>query len=149
MDYTVHGILQARILEWVAFPFSRDLPNPGVELRSPTLQADSLPAEPQGKPEVEDIYKERWQEMIRDLQVRSDLGSLTNSAEEAGTYPIENREMLPWLETGDHTWLSADADGGSRGWTEGKGREPSWVRGSQVSVRCPQRNHLLIKNADS
>ena len=23
MDYTVHGILQARILEWVSFPFSR------------------------------------------------------------------------------------------------------------------------------
>ena len=23
MDYTVHGILQARILKWVAFPFSR------------------------------------------------------------------------------------------------------------------------------
>ena len=23
MDYTVHGILQARILEWLAFPFSR------------------------------------------------------------------------------------------------------------------------------
>ena len=48
-DYTVHGILQARILEWGAFPFSRDLPNPGVKPRSPTLQADSLPAEPQGK----------------------------------------------------------------------------------------------------
>ena len=26
-----------------------DPPNPGIELRSPTLQADSLPAEPQGK----------------------------------------------------------------------------------------------------
>ena len=50
MDFTVHGILQARILEWVAFPFSRDLPNPGTESRSPILQADSLPAEPQGKP---------------------------------------------------------------------------------------------------
>ena len=50
MDYTVHGILQARILQWVAFPFSRDLPNPGVKLRSPALQVDSLPAEPQGKP---------------------------------------------------------------------------------------------------
>ena len=49
-DYTVHGILQARILEWVAFPFSGDLPNPGIEPRSPALQADSLPAEPQGKP---------------------------------------------------------------------------------------------------
>ena len=28
MDYTVHGILQAWILERGAFPFSRDLPNP-------------------------------------------------------------------------------------------------------------------------
>ena len=27
----VHGILQARILEWVAFPFSRGIPNPGIE----------------------------------------------------------------------------------------------------------------------
>ena len=32
MDYTVHGILQARILKWVTFPFSRDLPNPGIEV---------------------------------------------------------------------------------------------------------------------
>ena len=50
MDYTVHGILQARILEWVAFLFSRDLPKAGIEPRSPALQADSLPSEPQGKP---------------------------------------------------------------------------------------------------
>ena len=49
-DYTVHGILQARILEWGAFPSPGDLPNPGIEPRSPALQADSLPAEPQGKP---------------------------------------------------------------------------------------------------
>ena len=28
MDYTVHGILQARILEWVAFPFSRESSKP-------------------------------------------------------------------------------------------------------------------------
>ena len=48
-DYTVHGILQARILEWVAVPFSRDLPNPGIKSRSPALRVDSLPAEPQGK----------------------------------------------------------------------------------------------------
>ena len=50
MDYTVHGILQAKILEWVAFPFSSDLPNPGIEPRSLTLQADSLPIELSGKP---------------------------------------------------------------------------------------------------
>ena len=48
--YTVHGILQTRRLEWVAFPSPGDLPNPGIELRSPALQADSLPVEPQGKP---------------------------------------------------------------------------------------------------
>ena len=37
MDYIVHGIPQARILEWVAFSFSRDIPNPGIEPRSPSL----------------------------------------------------------------------------------------------------------------
>ena len=86
----VHGILQARILEWVAVPFSRGssqprdgtqvshiaggfftswatreaqeygsgepvpspghLPNWGIELGSPTVQADSSPAEPPGQP---------------------------------------------------------------------------------------------------
>ena len=44
------GILQARTLEGVAFPFSRGSSQPGIESRSPALQADSLPAEPQGKP---------------------------------------------------------------------------------------------------
>ena len=46
----VHGILQARILEWVAILFPRDLPDPGIELGSPALQADSLLSEPPGKP---------------------------------------------------------------------------------------------------
>ena len=32
------------------FPAPGDLPNPGIEPRSPALQADSLPAEPPGKP---------------------------------------------------------------------------------------------------
>ena len=34
---SVHEILQARILQWVAIPFSRDLPNPEIEPRSPEL----------------------------------------------------------------------------------------------------------------
>ena len=49
MHYTLRGILQARILEWVAFPSPGDLSNPGIKLRSPSLLADSLPAERQGK----------------------------------------------------------------------------------------------------
>ena len=32
------------------FPSPGDLPNPGIEARSPTLQADALPSEPPGKP---------------------------------------------------------------------------------------------------
>ena len=47
---SVYGILQARILEWVASPFSRGLPDPGVEVGSLALQANSLPSEPPEKP---------------------------------------------------------------------------------------------------
>ena len=45
---SVHGILQARILEWVIIPFSKG--SPGIEPRSPALYADSLPHEPPRKP---------------------------------------------------------------------------------------------------
>ena len=47
---SVHGILQARILEWVVVPFSRGSSNPGIEPRSSALQVDSLSAELPGKP---------------------------------------------------------------------------------------------------
>ena len=43
-DYTVHGILQARIREWVAIPFSRGSSQPRHQTQA--LQVDSLPAEP-------------------------------------------------------------------------------------------------------
>ena len=42
---SVHGILQAGILEWVACPSLGDLPNPGIKPRSSALQADSLLSE--------------------------------------------------------------------------------------------------------
>ena len=48
--FSVHGIFQARILEWVAISFSEDLPNAGIKPKSPELQTDSLPFEPPGKP---------------------------------------------------------------------------------------------------
>ena len=55
MDYSppgssVHIILQARILEWVAIPSPRDLPDPGIESGSPVLQVDSLLTESPRKP---------------------------------------------------------------------------------------------------
>ena len=39
---SVHGTLEARILEWIAMPSSGDLPDPGIEPGSPASQADSL-----------------------------------------------------------------------------------------------------------
>ena len=39
---SLHRILQARILEWVAIPFSRNSPDPGIEPKSSALQTDSL-----------------------------------------------------------------------------------------------------------
>ena len=101
MDYRVHGILQARILKWVDFPFSSgfsqprnwtqvsciaggfftswatreaqeywsgypihspgDLADPGIKLGSPALQADSLPAEPQGKHRGTEVKSNRFE----------------------------------------------------------------------------------------
>ena len=50
MDYTVHGILQARTLDWGAVPFTRGSSQPRDQTQVSTLQADSLPAGPPGKP---------------------------------------------------------------------------------------------------
>ena len=46
---------------WSGFPFPslEDLPNPGIEPGSPTLQADILPSEPPGKPGILEA-KEYW-----------------------------------------------------------------------------------------
>ena len=53
---SVHGLLQARILP---FPSLGDLSNPGVEPGSPTLQSNSLPSEPPGKP-LKYVYKFKY-----------------------------------------------------------------------------------------
>ena len=51
---SVHGTLQARMMEWVAFPSPGDRPDPGIEPGSPALEADALTSEPPGKPKILD-----------------------------------------------------------------------------------------------
>ena len=61
---SVHGILQARILEWVAISFPRVSSQPSNKTGSLALQADSLPTELQGKPITECtfcIFEKNWQ----------------------------------------------------------------------------------------
>ena len=50
MDYTVHEFSRLEYWSGKAFPSPGDLPNPGIKSRSLTLQVDSLPAKPPGKP---------------------------------------------------------------------------------------------------
>ena len=47
---SVHGLLQARILEWSVILFSRGASQPDAEPASPASQADSLLSESPGKP---------------------------------------------------------------------------------------------------
>ena len=47
---SIHGILQARYWSGLPFPSPGDLPDPGIEPRSPSLQADALTSEPPRKP---------------------------------------------------------------------------------------------------
>ena len=45
------------------FPSPRDLPDPGIEPRSPALQVDFLPAEPPGKPRISRYYSKYWKSL--------------------------------------------------------------------------------------
>ena len=47
---SVHGFSRQEYWSGLPFPFPGDLPNPGIEPGSPTLQADTLSSEPPGKP---------------------------------------------------------------------------------------------------
>ena len=50
--FSVHGIFQARILEWAAIFSPGDLPNPGIKPMSLALQVNSLPLSHQGSPVI-------------------------------------------------------------------------------------------------
>ena len=57
---SVHRMSQARILDWVAISFSRDLPIPGIKPISPALAGGFSwpgPTEPPGKPNIKHTLK--------------------------------------------------------------------------------------------
>ena len=62
---------QVRILELVSISFSRDLPDPGIEPRSPALHVDSLPAELPGKPNLEQLQTKYIVYLISNLKFSS------------------------------------------------------------------------------
>ena len=49
-SFSIHGIFQVRVLEWLAISFSRGSSQPRIKPGSPSLQADALLSEPPRKP---------------------------------------------------------------------------------------------------
>ena len=93
---SIHGILQARILEWVARPSSKESFQPGIEPRSPALQVNSLLSEPPGK--LNEVYflQKRKERHRRDLQWGGPHRVCFNVSQPAS---LLRREITPfWVE---------------------------------------------------
>ena len=61
----------SRQVSWSGLPCPSpgDLPNPRIECRSPTLQADSLPSEPSGKPSLDFFGSNYFYFQIQDIRL--------------------------------------------------------------------------------
>ena len=67
---SVHGISQARILDWVVISFSRDIPNPGIKPTSPSLACGFFTTEPPGKPNIKHTLKFKKKTKTRPVCLR-------------------------------------------------------------------------------
>ena len=88
------GILQASILE-------RDLPHPGLELRSPTLQADTSPSEPPLRPRAGRVLDK--EEVWLDLNLPKREEYMFTGPRTGGSGPgrqVESRALRPRVEPG-------------------------------------------------
>ena len=146
MGCTVHGILQARILEWLAFPFSRGSSQP----RSPSLQADSVSAEPRGKPKNTGVGSlSLLQQIIPNPGI--ELGSPALQADSLPSEPPSSFKCTP-------TWLfftfkcTPVNTGFGRSPGEGKGYPPQYsgLKNSMESkVHEVSKSWTRLSNFDS
>ena len=77
---SVHGILQARILEWVAIPFSRGSSQPMIRTQVSCIEVDSLPPEPLGRPT--DLLVLQLNVESRELSLLTEKCTLTHPSNE-------------------------------------------------------------------
>ena len=102
---SVLEILQARILEWVTIPSSRD---PGIEPGSPTLQADSLPSGPPGSNQTSTLAlkaqcRDKEASLPKGLKIcrkqreshRGDQGGILNSLSQGNDAKAETPVLWP------------------------------------------------------
>ena len=92
---SVRGILQARILAWVAMPSSRGSSRPRYEPGPPALQAESLPSEPPGKKLECQVFGMQTQKCQGQIAKRIRLG--------ANQHGPTDRKTVPPLSENQHT----------------------------------------------
>ena len=100
MDYSlpgssVHGFSRQEYWSGLPFPSAGDLPDPGIELESPALQADSLPAELPGSPAFSLALLKSWKLSAVDI-----CGYLTAWHSFLLLIAFE----FPWKITTSHIW---------------------------------------------
>ena len=155
------GFFQARILSGLPFPSPGDLPDPGMELGSPTLQADSLPSEPQEDPSVPLSWEqtrgeESWVSRIDCRKLGAHLGGEEGWGPGLGSAGAGNWE--PCLVLTEPPVLVSTPDLSIRVWpeeeatrTDGQGQD-GWhhqrgcpsapaSRGSSLQVRSPELHY--------
>ena len=88
---SVHGILQASILEWVAMSSSRGSFQPRDWTRSLTLEAHSLPSEPQGRP------RKIWSLLWNNLSCHSLLWLTASLATQSHELEISESSLTPYF----------------------------------------------------
>ena len=64
------GLSRQEYWSGLPFPSPGDLPNPGIEPRSPTLQADALPSKPPGKSQIG--YYDKSKECLKIVKILRD-----------------------------------------------------------------------------
>ena len=112
---SVHGIIQARILEWVPCPPPRDLPNPGMNLYLLHWQVNSLPPSHWGSPSaITKTTNYGWRLLLRGFpddsagkksscqcrrhSCRFDPGLGKSPGEENGNLLQYSCWKIPWIE---------------------------------------------------
>ena len=112
-----------RILEWVAYPFSRSLPNPGIKPGSPALQVDSLLTELRGKPtEVQRGVTNTppaglGRDSLRDQQPVFTGKGTWPAPSQCSPVPVESLSIVSHPDSVTHTWLlSGNLHSQHKGW---------------------------------
>ena len=107
---SVHGILQAIILKWVAISFSRGSSQLRDQTGSPTLEADALTSEPPGKP-----TKQQAVVCITAMSGKSNIHVAHSGEEGKGA---TSRESTPIASVGQKHWRHSEGRGGWGEWGE-------------------------------